>query len=767
MRTKRVVAGVVWAMLFALHASAQVGVWKNYTSMQDARSIARSGNIFWAATSGGLFSWQEGTETYTKFTSAEGLQSTDVTAVAVDRNGDVWSGTSGGMIHVYTPSKNLFRYIPDITTTNQTNKKINNILVFGDSVLICSEFGLSVFRNDRFQFGDTYTKFGQLAGTIRVSVTSAATFGGKLWAIVSDRQSVTRIASARLSNPNLLPPEAWTLEAIGQAVPRHLAVFNNRLYVGTSGGVFVQSGGAWTAVDSLAGVNVLALSASATTLAIVDADRRVVTLNTQHAVDRTRRTPPHAPTSVILNARDSAVLGTTTGGIITLHDTTWTPHFPNGPQTNAFISVAVDQDGNVWGATGLSGSGTGFHRFDGKTWKTFTRSNSSSLPTNDTWRVSATCNGDVWLTVWGANAAAIRIPRGAQQVDSANVFDVNDGFPHVSDGPGGYVAGAPVCDSRGNTWFPIMKPVNRKGLVVRTSTGAIINLPATIANAAQIFDDFRHVSRGLAVDGFDNLWIAAVNPSRGAASLNNRGSVTDSVADFLLTAENGLPNETVTCIVADREGDIWIGTDNGIAIVLDPSNPTRQGGVANYKPLSGPGGSGGTGINAIAVDPLNQKWIATNEGAVLLSRDGTQTLAQFNLANTSGKIISNEIKDIAIDAKSGTVYFATTGGLASLTTTAAQPNESFDELIVSPNPYRIPNAVPLQVDGLVENSKIKILTIDGHLVRELETPGGRIGFWDGKDEKGNDVASGVYLVVAYSADNSGKVGKGKVAVLRK
>lgn len=765
MRTKRATAGVVAAMLFALHASAQVGVWKNYTSMQEARSIARSGNTFWAATSGGLFSWQEGTDTYTKFTSAEGLLSTDLTAVAADKNGDVWSGTSGGMIHLYSPATNLWRYIPDITTTNQTNKQINNILVFGDSILICSEFGLSVFRNDQFQFGDTYTKFGQLSGTIRVSVTSAALFGGKLWAVVSDRQSITRVASASLSNPNLLPPEAWTLQAIGQTVPRHLSVFNNRLYVGTSSGVFVLTGNTWSVVDSLAGMNVLALSASATKLAVVDDERKVITLDQQNRVARVLPTPRFASRSIALSARDSVVLGTLRGGIITRQDTGWTPHFPNGPETNGFGSVAVDLDGVVWGATGFAANGSGFHRFDGTTWKTFRQENSPTR-TNDTWRVSTACNGDVWFGVWGDFTAAIRMPRGAQRVDSANVFDRRRGFPPIGGNPNYYVTGAPVCDSKGNTWFPMMIPGNQRGLVALTSSGSVVNLPA-IVGGSRLFAEFPRVSRALAVDGFDNLWMAPGNTISGVASLNNRGSITDSVADFHLTMANGLPSDAVTCVVADKDGDIWIGTDNGIAIVLDPSNPTRQGGVASYKPLSGPGGAAGTGVNAIAVDPLNQKWVATNEGAVLLSRDGTQTLAQFTLANTNGKIISNEIKDIAIDAKSGTVYFATNAGLASLTTTAAQPKESFDELTVSPNPYRIPSATPLTVDGLVENSKMKILTIDGRLVRELETPGGRIGFWDGKDEKGNDVASGVYLIVAYSDENSGKVGKGKVAVLRK
>ena len=41
-----------------------------------------------------------------------------------------------------------------------------------------------------------------------------------------------------------------------------------------------------------------------------------------------------------------------------------------------------------------------------------------------------------------------------------------------------------------------------------------------------------------------------------------------------------------------------------------------------------------------------------------------------------------------------------------------------------------------------------------------------MGFWDGRDEDGGEVASGVYIVVAYSADGS-KVVTGKVAVIRR
>jgi ligand-binding sensor domain-containing protein len=729
--------------------------------MQEVRALARSGNIIWAATRGGLFAWKEGAEEYQKFTSADGLQSTDLTAVAVDNSGDVWSGTSTGIVHVYSPTNNTWRYITDIANSNQTNKRINNISIVGDTALISSSFGLSVFRRKLFQFGDTYTKFGALSGSVRVAVTSAALHGGRIWAAISDGQSIHRIAYADLSNPNLLPPEAWTLQALGSinTKPKQLAVFNNTLYTGTTTGLFALNGTTWSAHDSLGDRHIAALATSSSLLSIVDTVNNVYTISAQNVFARFGTQVPSAVNAVVFSSTSQPVVGVTDGGVMTFQNT-WTSHFPNGPASNDFVSIAVDADGNVWSATGRDEDGKGFFRFDGKQWKSYSRAN-SALPTNGLWRVSATCNGDVWFGAFANGAAAIRVPRGAQTIDSTNVFTNRNNFPDITDRIDRYVVGAPVCDGMGNTWFPCMKPRNLRALVVRTSDGSIYNIPARVQGANESFDDFKHVSRALTVDGFNNLWMITVNPRGGVASLNNRGSATDSVADYFLNSSNGLPSDNANCIATDRDGDIWVGTDRGIGIILDPSNPTRSGAIASYKPLNG------LTINAITVDPLNQKWVATNEGALLLSRDGTQTLAQYTVANTNGKIISNQIRDIAIDARTGTVYFATTDGLASLPTTAAQPKTDFDELTVSPNPYVIPNAIPLTIDGLVENSIIKILSIDGHLMREIPTPGGRIGFWDGKDANGKEVASGVYLVVAYSENQKGKVGKGKVAVIRK
>ena len=70
----------------------------------------------------------------------------------------------------------------------------------------------------------------------------------------------------------------------------------------------------------------------------------------------------------------------------------------------------------------------------------------------------------------------------------------------------------------------------------------------------------------------------------------------------------------------------------------------------------------------------------------------------------------------------------------------------------------------LTLRGVPPRSSVKILTVDGRLIREIEAPGGDIGFWDGTDLDGDPVATGIYLIAA-SSDEGEAIGK--IAVVRR
>ncbi len=442
------------------------------------------------------------------------------------------------------------------------------------------------------------------------------------------------------------------------------------------------------------------------------------------------------------------------GGILTL-DSVWTSHVPNGPNSNQFASLVVDPNGILWAASGPT-LAFGLYRFDGQTWNSFTTTN-SALPVNDVYRVSVACNGSVWASTWGRGL--VEFPGGVNRLDTNRLVSTNIGVVGISKDPTYVVGSNVVCDGQGNTWFSVNTPADKNLLHVRRSDGRWVHLPV-IYNGVKLTNLTEDaVDRVLAVDGQDNLWAVARDPAyRGVLCLQNQGTI-DSVAPVFLNSANGLPSDEVKTIIVDRDNSLWVGTDRGIGIILDPSNPLRSGAIAAYKPLLG------TTVNTIAVDPLNQKWVGTPEGVVVLSPDGTQQLATYTVENTNGRLIENNVRTITVDPGSGTVYFGTASGLASLATSAAAPVETASTLKIYPNPYRLPSDVPLTIDGLQQDSRIKVLTASGALVRDLLTPGGRIGFWDGKDEQGTNVASGIYFIVGFTED--GSVVTGKVAVLKK
>jgi len=69
----------------------------------------------------------------------------------------------------------------------------------------------------------------------------------------------------------------------------------------------------------------------------------------------------------------------------------------------------------------------------------------------------------------------------------------------------------------------------------------------------------------------------------------------------------------------------------------------------------------------------------------------------------------------------------------------------------------------------LQNSTVKIFTIDGLFVRKLSNFDGTVigtqAYWDGKNYKGEYVTTGVYIIFAYTPE--GKHTVAKIAVINK
>jgi ligand-binding sensor domain-containing protein len=761
MRQVRAVALAICVVMQT--ADGGTGVWRNFTSMQDVRAAARAAGTYWCATSGGLFAWDASADTYRRYTNAENLRTLDLTAVAVDPDGLIWTGTGTGLLHVLDPADGSIRVITDIAAAAEPDRRITSLLISGDTTFICTAFGLSVFLREGFSFRDTYARFGAAPGTLQGSVRAVALHAGRIWAVLQAGLAGNYVVSADRAAINNLPPESWTVHTVGapQTLLRTVTEFNGRLYAGGAAGLFVFTGATWEPVASLAGRDVLAAQVTGGRLAVATTAPVVELLDTAGQV-----TPFESPLPVaavgLVEGTTGDPLAATSRGLLRFSPPAWVASVPNGPSSNQFISLAVDADRNIWTATGYNGNGAGFSRFGNGVWTSFTRS-TSAVPMDDVYRVSATCDGSVWASMWGGGV--VEMPRGASGVDSSQVFGTNAGLVGLPGDPSYLHVSTVECDGAGRHWMSVNQAADGRVLARRNTDGSWRRLGVRVGGSqiTSLIDNIP-LDRALALDGFGTLWAACRDRTfRGLAALPVGTLAPDAVdvtASAFLNESNGLPSGDIRTVVVDRTNDVWVGTDRGIAIILEPDRPTRPGGIAAYRPLNG------IAINSIAVDPINQKWVATPEGVVLLSADGTQTLATYTVAGTGGRLIENDVRSIALDSETGTVYFGTSSGLASLTTAGAAPRPSFTTLVLSPNPYVVPSETPLTVDGLVENSSIRILTVDGRLVRALTTPGGRVGFWDGRDDDGRTVPSGIYLVVAFSEDGS-EVTTGKVAVVRR
>jgi ligand-binding sensor domain-containing protein len=268
----------------------------------------------------------------------------------------------------------------------------------------------------------------------------------------------------------------------------------------------------------------------------------------------------------------------------------------------------------------------------------------------------------------------------------------------------------------------------------------------------------------LTVDGSGYKWIASNNSAVGLIVFDE-GDLSDPNDDRCRTftsSNSELPTNRVNCLVTDQDGDVWVGTSEGI-IVFECGNAAFDPNCVGSARVFSEGGFNEALLNTediktIAVDGANRKWIGTTNGVFVLSPDGEEEVAHFT--SNDSPLLNDNIVDIAIDGETGEVFIGTDGGIISYRSNATDGARFHNDASakVYPNPVRPDYQGPIAIQDLSRDANVKITDITGRLVFETTANGGQ-AIWDGTDYTGRRVATGVYLV--FSTDNTRTAGFGQ------
>jgi len=734
---------VLTLTLFVFNLSfAQIGKWENYTNQSDVISVTLSKDGIWAGTTGGVFFYSK--QNYFKqFNLLNGLKELIINTIEKDFEGKIWIGGKSGYISVYFPDKDLFKTIVTIALTNKTQKQINRLISSGSNIYVCTDFGVSIIDANTLSFGDTYTKLGSFGIDSKVyNVLPLDT----LW-VATEKG----IAVQKSSYANYLDPNAWWNFTIVNGLPsndvRSIIKFKDTIYAGTVNGIarFVNNSFQVTFTSLFPNKKINDLKTKGDSLLILSDNILGSYFNGNLSI---------VYENYSLKLRNVVVEGNkiyiaSDNGVIEINGNQQRTIYPSGPNSNFFPSIAVDENGNVWAASGKDVVLKGFYRLSKDGWKNYTTVDYPVMGTNAIHRVKVTSNNTIWALGWGNGV--IRLTNDTQMVrfSRSNVSGLNG----VSENPNFVVIRSLAEDSKGNIWMLNYRASDNRSLI-KLSKDSTWEFFVNEINPSLV------VTEDIVIDQNDTKWILLEKAGQyqiveGLVYFNEYGRMP---SQWGLITKDKFGNTTPTSIAIDLRNELWVGTSQGMYVISNVTKPTDR--ISSIYILRT------QYINCIAVDQLNNKWVGTTTGVWVLNPDGSTLIAQYNTKNSP--LPDDNIKSIAIDNNTGTVYIGTDYGMASFNSFSVKPKEEFDKLKIYPNPFILDESknINLVIDGLVKNSTIKILTASGDLVNEFSTPGGRVAVWNGRDKNFKLVPTGIYFIVAYSEDGE-QITTGKVAIIKK
>ncbi len=772
-----------------LLSQATVGEWRHLLPSGQVRAVAYANQTAYLATAGGVVVYHATSSKISQIGFREGLAYPDVNCLAVSGKW-LWLGAAApeGVIQLYNLETGEFE-VYDLGVD-----EIIEIDIYGGQAYAAyrngQNFGLMEFKISagKYSFVDTYPNFP-------VSISEIIDFD-----IFSDTLYVTTstcILYADARNSKLKDPASWTELPVGtDTFISQVHVDESGLYYVDQDNVYRYSGSEWVVKWNFRHGTTYDLTSDDAGNIIITRYGQLYSFGSDDSPTTSRAVEGRLLDYAVASDLDGGFGAVQNRGLAFFDNArrSWTPLYINDIYAQKYSSIIRLNSGTLV-AAGLSGiayrkNGIWYSLLPG--FDLGTEPGSSHV--NDyseldgsgfyadtlyyrarlSWNMLELSDGSVMVGFKGNLPEVTPLLRF--NPDNVADFTIYDTTGQTLDGliSDGYVTIRHITeDNAGNVW--IVNPFAE----LRGHILAVLKVDGTWEHfsVAESGNKLNLVPTEIAFDEQGRAWIASQVDSHwgsngGLVMLDYGDNISIKGDDdewkpigFKLNTDD---SNTIWSLAFDRHGVLWLLTPQGLIgyNVVDPGPSLTPYTIFGYFLGDVPFEEG----SKVRIDARNNKWITSPSQGVWVLLDNTTFWPDVNGFNAQNSdLLSSEILDLFISDEEGLVYFATAKGISVLRAPFRAEYSSQPDLKIFPSPFLIPSARPLTIDGLLMNSAVKIFAMNGALVRELTALAGEVAgyqaMWDGRNETGTLVGSGVYLVAGYQLDGGSVVGK--VAVVRR
>ncbi len=736
-----------------------IGYWRDHLPYNQCIYVTETSTQIICATSHSLFAYNKADYTIERISKINGLS--DLGISHIDYHAPLQTlvvAYANTKIDLITP-KGIFNMGDIWRKTIPGNKVINRVVIIGKRAYLACGFGIVVLDIEKREIADTWY-IGPGGTALNVNDIALSLPDSTIYAATDNGLYKASFSSSNLANfaqwnrENLIPNTGQPfseVETIG-----NFLIANRRGAANNDDALFLFTGNNWAPWQSSETQKVTRVRASRNKLLVTRLNKiSVYSSNlTLSETIQTYRFGNPSPNDALYSSDGILYIADVQSGLVKYVSSSQAESIqPDGPPITSVYSMA-SAGNNVYTVPGGRNSSwvnlfqnAMVNGFVDNKWVSYNQWNTSGFGgVQDVLclAVDPADNQRLMAGSWGMGILEINKGLVTKRYDHTNSTLQSSIFLQ-----GWVCIGGLAFDEKRNLWATNSSAPNLLSVMKPDGSWRSFSLNPVASGI-----DFG----GLLIDQSGQKWCLVRN--HGLVVFNDNNTI-DNVADDKVKRLSGavgngaLPGSLILCLAVDLDGQLWMGTNEGVAVIRSPENVFSTSNFDAYKPIVVEGGHAQyllkeETVTAIAVDGANRKWFGTDRaGVFLMTPDGTKQILNFNEENSP--ILSNTITSITIDKK-GEVFFGTSKGVISYRAEAtfAQPEQN--DVLVYPNPVRPGYMGAIAIKGLWRDSEVRITDIGGNLVYKTRAFGGQ-AVWNGTNHDGRRASSGVYLV--FASDQQG------------